>query len=602
MKLRFGKGLAKTSALRLGNISIKSQLVISLMVVIIPFILMGVITYRYNMDIVTRMLSESKMHTLGETARNVDQMLCDIESRARQVGWDADVQDFLSKDENLKDYDDFKTSDRAQKTMAKLMMPSGNIDTIVVVPCKHKGFTSTVDGKGFMSHEDAMHFDWYGNLDKGSDTGRWILTSNIVDSPPFNIPTVTCVSPVKLLSSFEVVGHVLVSVDRNAFRGVIGASSGLGDEQVFLTDGGGNAIAETGEGGFAVGMLSPERQTNGQGWYYRNSGEGQYLVAYATLPRYGWQLVSAVSVSAVSAELMDLSKMMYAIIVICVLLSLILAVVLYRGITKPLDVFVARMQSIAHGDFTAERTDGETKNEIRKIYNDFNWMSGRIAGLMEKNNETMMQKRDAELRALQAQINPHFLYNVLDTINWMAILKDEDEISKSVTSLSAFYRTILNNGKDTVTIGQEIEHVKAYIAIEKLRYKNDFDVTYMLDESLFGLYTLKFILQPFVENALMHAFSYAGEGNRITLRLYGEEGGVVFEVADNGEGMSEEKAGRILAEKTEGYGIANVEERIKLKYGDEYGISIRSGPDTGTTIRIFIPRVEKSAGSDPSCP
>lgn len=593
MKLRFKKGFTKTAALRLGNISIKNQLVLSLMVVIIPFILMGVITYRYNMDIVTRMLSESKMHTLGETARNVDQLLSEIEARARQVGWDSEVQAFLSKDEALTDYDDYKTATNAQKAMAKLMMSSANINTIIVVPCKHAGFTSTVDGKGFMSHKDAMEFGWYAGLDKASDAGRWVLTGSLLINPPFNIPTLTCVSPVKLLSSFEVVGHVLVSVDRNVFRSVIGTNTG---EQVFLTDGGGSLVSETGGGGFPAEMLSPGRQSGPEGSYYKSNGKEQYLITYVALPRYGWQLVSAVSVSTASAKLMDLSKMMYAIIIVCVLLSLILAFVLYRGITKPLDVFVARMQSIAHGDFTAERTDVATNNEIKKIYSNFNWMSGRIAGLIEKNNETMMQKRDAELRALQAQINPHFLYNVLDTINWMAILKDQDEISKSITNLSAFYRTILNDGKDTVTIGQEIEHVKAYVQIEKLRYKNDFEVAYELDESLFGLHTLKFILQPFVENALMHGFSYARQGNRITIRLYEKEGGVVFEVEDNGEGMGEEKIRKVLAEKAEGYGIANVEERIRLKYGEEHGIAIQSGPAEGTTVRISIPRIETNGG------
>jgi len=285
-----------------------------------------------------------------------------------------------------------------------------------------------------------------------------------------------------------------------------------------------------------------------------------------------------------------LSKMMYLVIIVCVMLSLLLAMVLYRGITKPLDVFLKRMQSIAQGDFSVKLLDEGTSNEIKKIYNNFNWMSSRIANLITKNNETLMQKRDAEFTALQAQINPHFLYNVLDTINWMAILKDEDDISRAVTNLSAFYRSILNDGKETVTIAQEIGHVRAYVEIEKLRYKNSFDVVYVLDESLFELITIKFILQPFIENALMHGFVYTKKDNRITIRLYSDGDAVIFEIIDNGEGMTEERVRQVMTEKGQGYGIANVEERIQLKYGDGYGVSILSQLGLGTTVRISIPK------------
>lgn len=577
-------------ALSLGNASIKTQLILLLAVVVVPFVSMGVITYSTNMDIVSRMLSENKLRALAETARTVDQLLGDVEQKARQIGWDSTVQAFLSRDADLRNYEDYRDATKIQDLLAGQSFSMGYVNTMLVVPGVHASFTTTRDGKGILRQEDAMAYGWFAGLDKNSGEVRWYITSNMLDNPLFSIPTVTCASPVKLFSSFQVAGYVLISLDRNAFKSIISTRSTAGEEQTYLIDAGHRLICahDGGKSFSADNTLNADLQTKSRGWYYNGSGAGRSLVAYVTLPRYGWQLVSVTSVSAVSAELIDLSKMMYAVIAACVLLSLVLAALLYRGIARPLDTFVERMESISLGNFTPEQANEGTNNEIKLIYNNFNRMSGRIARLISDNNATMLQKRDAELRALQAQINPHFLYNMLDTINWMAILKDESDISRAITALSSFYRLTLSDGRDTVTIRQEIEQLKAYVELERLRYKNSFEVAYELDEALLELETVKFILQPFVENALMHGFNYAKPGNRVTVRVRREERAVVMEVEDNGQGIGEEQL-RAISSGSRGYGIANVDERLKLRYGAAFGVQIVSGSGGGTVVRILIP-------------
>lgn len=220
-------------------------------------------------------------------------------------------------------------------------------------------------------------------------------------------------------------------------------------------------------------------------------------------------------------------------------------------------------------------------------------MTESISRLIKRNTDMMEQKRIAELKALQAQINPHFLYNTLDAVNWLAKMKNQDDISNMITNLSRFFRNILNNGRDVVTIEEELNHSRAYIEIERFRYKNRFDVSFNLDIRLLKCLTLKLILQPFIENALVHGFKESNCRGRIVVQLFSVGDTVYFEVIDNGQGMDQACIDAVLTEKKEGYGIANVDERIKLQYGEQYGVSINSKKGEGTVVTIKIPKVER---------
>jgi two-component system sensor histidine kinase YesM len=203
---------------------------------------------------------------------------------------------------------------------------------------------------------------------------------------------------------------------------------------------------------------------------------------------------------------------------------------------------------------------------------------------------TNIQKREAELTALQAQINPHFLYNTLSSISRLAQFGENDKLQEMVMALAKFYRLTLNEGRLAISIDNELQQAKAYIDIQKIKYKDRLDVSYRIDTDILHYDTIKLILQPFIENVIEH--SWFGD-NRIHLKLwaYRQDEDIIFKIIDDGIGMHPKTIQDIFNKNgiQVGYGIRNVDERIKLQFGDSYGVTIASRQGIGTSVRIVIP-------------
>ena len=209
-----------------------------------------------------------------------------------------------------------------------------------------------------------------------------------------------------------------------------------------------------------------------------------------------------------------------------------------------------------------------------------------------------LQEKESELRALQAQINPHFLYNTLDIIVWMIENEQKTEAVKVVTALARFFRISLSRGKSLITVKDELEHVRNYLMIQQMRFKNKFTYTIESDDEVLELASLKLMLQPLVENAIYHGMEYMDGDGEIFVRAWQEEKELYLEVRDNGLGMTEEQVeslftdtAHVASKRGSGIGVRNVNERIKLYFGAEYGLSIESEPDEGTAVKIHLPAV-----------
>jgi two-component system sensor histidine kinase YesM len=229
----------------------------------------------------------------------------------------------------------------------------------------------------------------------------------------------------------------------------------------------------------------------------------------------------------------------------------------------------------------------------------FNIMIGKIRDLLDSKIKEQENLKKAELRALQAQINPHFLYNTLDTIIWMAESKKTEQVIEIVSALSKFFRISLSKGKDWITIAEEIERTRSYLIIQKMRYRDILDYKIEIDERVADNTILKLILQPLVENALYHGIKNKREGGTISVRAkLNDENEVLLEVEDDGIGFTLEKLAQLQAELENdsddirvesGFGIGNVNNRIRLYYGKQYGLSVKSEYNTGTCVTLVIP-------------
>lgn len=235
--------------------------------------------------------------------------------------------------------------------------------------------------------------------------------------------------------------------------------------------------------------------------------------------------------------------------------------------------------------------ENDSADEIGDLINGYNSMSKRLDETVNEVYQSKIKEKEYEMRALQAQINPHFLYNSLSMINWKALEADQEDISHITLALSTFYRTALNKGKNILLVKDEIANIKSYLDIQLAMHDNSFDVVYDVDDSILKYETLNLILQPLLENAIGHGIDVKTDG-RGEIRIEGKENGdfLDFTVSDNGVGMTKTQAAMILSKSSNGYGVSNVNERIKLYYGEQYAVKIDSTPGVGTKVMLHFPK------------
>lgn len=284
-------------------------------------------------------------------------------------------------------------------------------------------------------------------------------------------------------------------------------------------------------------------------------------------------------------------KLLATVVIIVGIATLCLGMVwVGRFITKRLSYLRKGMVAAEEGDFSL-RLEDEYNDEIGKVISGYNTLLGKIQTLIKEVYESEIIQKKYEMKALQNQINPHFLYNTLSLINWKAIENGNKDISEITLALSHFYRTSLNKGKNVLPISDEIKNVKSYIAVQLFMHDYGFDVEYDIDEEILKYDSLNLILQPIVENAIEHGLEVMNEDKRgiITIKGWLDNDKIYISVTDNGVGMDEEKAASIITQHSKGYGIRNVNERIHLFYGKEYGLTVHSEINIGTTITVCIP-------------
>lgn len=295
-------------------------------------------------------------------------------------------------------------------------------------------------------------------------------------------------------------------------------------------------------------------------------------------------------------------------IVICGLLVVLLvastiatALVVTRGILRPVQALREATQKIGAGDF-ATRAKVDSGDEIESLAHSFNDMAEKMQALLCKTKEDEQRMRWLDLRLLQEQINPHFLYNTLDTIVWLIEGNQEEEAVEMVVALSDFFRLVLSKGRELISLREEKEHISSYLGIQAVRYRDILEYEICIDPSLYEYQILKLTLQPLVENALYHGIKYKRAKGMIHIRGRKDGDDLRLTVRDNGVGMEpadleqlRRDIERPCSETDKGFGLANVNERIHVHFGPEYGMHIWSEKGQGTTVELTIPAMKKDS-------
>lgn len=324
-------------------------------------------------------------------------------------------------------------------------------------------------------------------------------------------------------------------------------------------------------------------------------GTERKLYTLSRSQKTGWTVVGA----AYTSELLKNNKQarMLYILAAAILILAVFAIssILSREITKPLRRLSESMSRVEKGEFDRANVDVTMENEIGSLGKSYNLMTERIHTLMEENVYEQKQKRKSELKALQAQINPHFLYNTLDSIIWMSEAGQSDEVVEMTSALAKLLRQSISNDHEQVELGQEMEYVKNYLTIQKMRYQDKLEYTVEVDPKVRHVMIVKLVLQPIVENAIYHGIKYKGSKGTLRIRAFAESEDVCIVIEDNGIGMDETALNIIFDEtqkihKQNGVGVPNVQKRLKLYYGDKYGIIYESKVGIGTRATIRIPQ------------
>ncbi len=321
------------------------------------------------------------------------------------------------------------------------------------------------------------------------------------------------------------------------------------------------------------------------------------MATVKTIGYTGWKVVGVTPENVISLN--TIKTRLFIIFVIALILCILALTNSYISsrITNPISELEKSVGVLEAGNLSTPVYIGGSY-EIRHLGKSINDMAAQIRLLMQDIVREHEEKRKQEFDTLQSQINPHFLYNTLDIIVWMIENEQKNEAVKVVTALARFFRISLSRGKSVITVKDELEHVRNYLMIQQMRFKNKF--TYFIDakEEVLGLASLKLMLQPLVENAIYHGMEYMDGDGEIHVQAWKEDKELYFEVRDNGLGMTEEQVenlfndtAHVASKRGSGIGVRNVNERIKLYFGVEYGLTIESEPDEGTVVRIHLPAI-----------
>ena len=317
-----------------------------------------------------------------------------------------------------------------------------------------------------------------------------------------------------------------------------------------------------------------------------------YVLEEWRVPANQWRVYLYRSLQTVSSSALSITFLIVIAVAVCLAIISAASVLLVRSVMLPLTRLIENIDQIAEENLTVNVQE-ESEDEIGHLIQSFSRMVERLNYMVNEVYKSKISQQEYEMKALQAQINPHFLYNSLSLINWKAIMADQTEISEMAQLLSTFYRTTLNKGKSIITIQGEWDNTCSYIRIQNIMHSGKFEVELRAEDSMMKYEMPNLILQPLVENAIGHGLDHKeGEGAK-RLWVYGweKEDCLEFEVGDNGCGMSREDVEAVLHTRSKGYGVQNVNMRLQLQYGKEFGLQIKSWPGEGTQILVRIPKV-----------
>lgn len=571
---------------------------IMLISTLVPLLSFAVFTYMISSDITEEKTKQAGIDTLKQMEANLRFVVSDLENMSISLIGQSDIQEYLNHED-----DNEIIRSRILAFMTNLASAKTYISNITIYPYSPFAYLSTAT-----IYENGLHEQ----LDiRQVHRKMWSSTYTLIDYAG-NHQVFTYIRPIRSIYAYqEIIGWLSISLDEEVLS-KYWSEPNLGDGlgQVALLNEQGLVLSSTERGWMnqSFDIICPDAVTiinrGGQGEIVMDSDGVKRMLLHVTQPDTGWTLVGTIPYDFYRSQNEYILQLTAGAVIVTIFINAMLVIFVIQRVTNPLRI-LSRLLTKVNPDGPMPYYQATSRDEIGKLGESYNLLGSHIRQLKEQLIRDETRKKEAEMRALQAQINPHFLYNTLSSVHWMALMRDEKQIADMVGALSDFLQFSLNKGNDYCPVHQEISHIRNYTQIQQMRYPDQFELDLAVDPSLMNSWMLKLLLQPLIENAMIHGILRKGTKGMIGVYLERKGDMMHVLVMDDGCGMKEEDLNKLKeslippADQSEGfsqtgggYGLRNVNERLRLHYGPESCLQIESRPMAGTRISFTIPLME----------
>ena len=580
------------------NVSLRTRMVLSnIVVALIPFLMFSIVSGSIFLDHAQKTAEEHSVQLIHQVSNSMDVYVETIEKMVNYIQLELqDTPFFTMESEGASGWD----SETAYiRSVLENVANSHREVAGIFIATKEDLYVST--GMSRISRDPFQNERWYREASENPEEIQLISVvtgRNIVTNRSYSIDDVfSLAKAVQDPETGEVLGVILLDIRHDIIQSSINGVT-IGEKGfVFVMDQEDNIVYTPVNG--IVYRVNPKWVKAMEPMSVQIQG-GSYQIRSELSPYTGWRTVGVFSMDEVMSSVNTIVYILFTCVIISLVLVVIVSFKFSRTLTNPIFKLKRLMKQAESGDLTV-RFNFQHNDEIGELGQSFNHMIARIDQLIQMVYVEQENKRTAEMKSLQEQIKPHFLYNTLDTISWMARDYDAEDIVRLVDALTNMFRIGLSHGKDIITVKEEITHVSNYLYIQKIRYKDKLNYVIHVDESLYAIEVPKLILQPLVENAIYHGVKAKRGGGTITITGVPEGENLVFTVQDNGAGMPQEKveelnrrmSERSVLDEQKSFGLFYIRERIQLCYGTGYGVHVESALGEGTRVTITLPLYQK---------
>ena len=569
------------------NVSLRTRMLLSnIVVALIPFLIFSIVSGFVFLDHAQKTAEEHSVQLIHQVSNSMDVYVETIEKMVNYIQLELqDTPFFTMESEGASGWDSETAYIRSV-----LENVANSHREVIFIATKEDLYVST--GMSRISRDPFQNERWYREASENPEEIQLISVvtgRNIVTNRSYSIDDVfSLAKAVQDPETGEVLGVILLDIRHDIIQSSINGVT-IGEKGfVFVMDQEDNIVYTPVNG--IVYRVNPKWVKAMEPMSVQIQG-GSYQIRSELSPYTGWRTVGVFSMDEVMSSVNTIVYILFTCVIISLVLVVIVSFKFSRTLTNPIFKLKRLMKQAESGDLTV-RFNFEHNDEIGELGQSFNHMIARIDQLIQMVYVEQENKRTAEMKSLQEQIKPHFLYNTLDTISWMARDYDAEDIVRLVDALTNMFRIGLSHGKDIITVKEEITHVSNYLYIQKIRYKDKLNYVIHVDESLYAIEVPKLILQPLVENAIYHGVKAKRGGGTITITGVPEGENLVFTVQDDGAGMLQEKveelnrrmSERSVLDEKKSFGLFYIRERIQLCYGKGYGVHVErnvQGTDCG---------------------